>query len=70
MDIQKVYCNTYRDVPSLLPYPGEGERQASLLSDACRGKDYWIRQSLEPVEPKKGQPSVFGQNMIKNRANA
>ena len=52
MDMQKVYCDTYRDVPSLLPFPCEGERQASLSSDvaSCRGKDYWERQSLDATE--------------------
>ena len=54
MDMQKVYCNSCRNVPSLLPFPGEGERQASLSSDvaSCRGKDYWKRQSLGATEKK------------------
>ena len=67
MDMQKVYCNTYRDVPSLLPCPGEGERQASLSSDvaSCRGKDYWKRQSLGAAEKKDDAPKYSI-----NRANA
>ena len=60
MDIEKVYCNTYRDVPSLLPFPGEWERQAPLSGDvaSCRGKDYWERQSLGATEKIDDAPNT------------
>lgn len=37
----KIYCQIYREVPALLPFPGDGERQASLSNEvaSCRGKD-------------------------------
>ena len=37
----KVNCDIYGEFPSLLPFPGDGERQASLSSEvaSCRGKD-------------------------------
>ena len=42
-------------MPSLLPFPGEGVRQASRSRDvaSCRGKENWMRQSLEPSGSEK-----------------
>ena len=63
MDIRKVYCNTYKDVPSLLPCPGEGERQASLSSDvaSCRGKDY-LEASISRCDRKERRYTKYSIN--------
>ena len=60
----KVYCNSYREIPSLLPFPGDGERQAPLSRGvaSCRGKDYWMRQALEPAEIKERRITLFSIN--------